>query len=200
MNKVEEIAHREKPKLIIAGASAYARDWDYARFRAIADSVGAILMADISHPAGLIATKLLNDPMPHCHIVTTTTHKTLRGPRGGMIMIGKDFENPWGQKTIGGYNDAEYVKSIQQTTDGGYILGGSSGSNISGEKTDSCRGYKDYWVIKLTANGTMEWQKTIGGKEYDNFYSIKQTIENGYILGGSSSSNVAAEKTDSCRG
>nr|MBP9797468.1 serine hydroxymethyltransferase [Chitinophagales bacterium] len=99
MNKVEEIAHREKPKLIIAGASAYARDWDYARFRAIADSVGAILMADISHPAGLIATKLLNDPMPHCHIVTTTTHKTLRGPRGGMIMIGKDFENPWGQKT-----------------------------------------------------------------------------------------------------
>ena len=99
MNKVEEIAQREKPKLIIAGASAYARDWDYARFRAIADSIGAILMADISHPAGLIATKLLNDPMPHCHIVTTTTHKTLRGPRGGMIMIGKDFENPWGQKT-----------------------------------------------------------------------------------------------------
>ncbi|HUM53537.1 MAG TPA: hypothetical protein PK431_17085, partial [Chitinophagales bacterium] len=104
------------------------------------------------------------------------------------------------QKTIGGYNDAEYVKSIQQTTDGGYILGGSSGSNISGEKTDSCRGYKDYWVIKLTANGTMEWQKTIGGKEYDNFYSIKQTTDNGYILGGSSSSNVATEKTDSCRG
>jgi len=99
MNKVEEIAHREKPKLIIAGASAYTRDWDYVRFRAIADSVGAILMADISHPAGLIAAKLLNDPLPHCHIVTTTTHKTLRGPRGGMIMIGKDFENPWGLKT-----------------------------------------------------------------------------------------------------
>ncbi len=99
MNKVEEIAHREKPKLIIAGASAYARDWDYARFRAIADSVGAILLADISHPAGLIACKLLNDPMPHCHIVTTTTHKTLRGPRGGMILIGKDFENPWGLTT-----------------------------------------------------------------------------------------------------
>jgi glycine hydroxymethyltransferase len=85
--------------LIIAGASAYARDWDYARFRAIADSVGAILMADISHPAGLIAAKLLNDPIPHCHIVTTTTHKTLRGPRGGLIMIGKDFPNPWGQTT-----------------------------------------------------------------------------------------------------
>lgn len=99
MNKVEAIAKAEKPKLIIAGASAYARDWDYARFRAIADSVGAILMADISHPAGLIAAKLLNDPMPHCHIVTTTTHKTLRGPRGGLIMIGKDFPNPWGQTT-----------------------------------------------------------------------------------------------------
>lgn len=99
MDKVEAIAKAEKPKLIIAGASAYARDWDYARFRAIADSVGAILMADISHPAGLIAAKLLNDPIPHCHIVTTTTHKTLRGPRGGLIMIGKDFPNPWGQTT-----------------------------------------------------------------------------------------------------
>ncbi len=99
MDKVEAIAKAEKPKLIIAGASAYTRDWDYARFRAIADSVGAILMADISHPAGLIAAKLLNDPMPHCHIVTTTTHKTLRGPRGGLIMIGKDFPNPWGQTT-----------------------------------------------------------------------------------------------------
>ena len=99
MDKVEAIAKAEKPKLIIAGASAYARDWDYARFRAIADSVGAILMANISHPAGLIAAKLLNDPIPHCHIVTTTTHKTLRGPRGGLIMIGKDFPNPWGQTT-----------------------------------------------------------------------------------------------------
>lgn len=99
MDKVEAIAKAEKPKLIIAGASAYARDWDYARFRAIADSVGAILMADISHPAGLIASKLLNDPIPHCHIVTTTTHKTLRGPRGGLIMIGKDFPNPWGHST-----------------------------------------------------------------------------------------------------
>jgi len=99
MNKVEEIAQKEKPKLIIAGASAYARDWDFKRFREIADAVGAILMADIAHPAGLIATKILSDPMPHCHIVTTTTHKTLRGPRGGMILLGKDFENPWGQTT-----------------------------------------------------------------------------------------------------
>lgn len=99
MDKVESIAHAEKPKLIICGASAYARDWDYARFRKIADSVGALLLADIAHPAGLIAAKLLNDPLPHCHIVTSTTHKTLRGPRGGIIMMGKNFDNPWGRTT-----------------------------------------------------------------------------------------------------
>ncbi len=98
-DKIQEIAEREKPQLIIAGASAYSRDMDFERFRKIADSVGAILMADISHPAGLIAKGLLSDPIPHCHIVTTTTHKTLRGPRGGMIMMGKDFENPFGLKT-----------------------------------------------------------------------------------------------------
>ncbi|PQV50356.1 glycine hydroxymethyltransferase [Jejuia pallidilutea] len=95
-DKIQEIATKEQPKLIIAGASAYSRDIDFKRFRAIADSVGAILLADISHPAGLIAKGILNDPLPHCHIVTTTTHKTLRGPRGGMIMMGRDFENPFG--------------------------------------------------------------------------------------------------------
>ncbi len=99
MDKVEAIALREQPKLIICGASAYSRDWDYKRFRAIADKVGALLLADIAHPAGLIASGLLNDPMPHCHIVTTTTHKTLRGPRGGLIMMGENFDNPWGLKT-----------------------------------------------------------------------------------------------------
>ncbi|MCS7019917.1 MAG: serine hydroxymethyltransferase [Cytophagales bacterium] len=93
---VEAIALREQPKLIICGASAYSRDWDYARLRAIADKVGALLLADISHPAGLIARGLLNDPLKHCHIVTSTTHKTLRGPRGGIIMMGQDFENPFG--------------------------------------------------------------------------------------------------------
>lgn len=99
MDKVEEIALREHPKLIICGASAYARDWDYARFRKIADRVGALLLADIAHPAGLIATGLLNNPLPHCHIVTSTTHKTLRGPRGGIILMGQDFDNPWGRTT-----------------------------------------------------------------------------------------------------
>lgn len=97
--QLEETARREKPKVIICGASAYSRDWDYARIRKVADEIGALVVADVSHPAGLIARGLLNDPLPHCHIVTTTTHKTLRGPRGGMIMVGKDFENPWGIKT-----------------------------------------------------------------------------------------------------
>ncbi|MFB0939055.1 MAG: serine hydroxymethyltransferase [Urechidicola sp.] len=95
-DKIQDTATKEKPQLIIAGASSYSRDIDFKRFRKIADSVGALLMGDISHPSGLIAKGILNDPMPHCHIVTTTTHKTLRGPRGGMILLGKDFENPWG--------------------------------------------------------------------------------------------------------
>ena len=99
MEHVREKARETKPALIICGASAYSRDWDYEAFRSIADEVGALLMADIAHPAGLIAAKKLNDPMPHCHIVTSTTHKTLRGPRGGIIMMGKDFDNPWGRKT-----------------------------------------------------------------------------------------------------
>ncbi|MBO9594898.1 MAG: serine hydroxymethyltransferase [Niabella sp.] len=95
---LEAKALAEKPKMIICGASAYSRDWDYARIRAVADKVGALVMADIAHPAGLIAAGLLNDPFEHCHIVTSTTHKTLRGPRGGIIMLRNDFENPWGHK------------------------------------------------------------------------------------------------------
>jgi glycine hydroxymethyltransferase len=98
-DQLKETALREKPKMIICGASAYSRDWDYEFIRSVADQVGALVLADISHPAGLIARGLLTDPLPHCHIVTTTTHKTLRGPRGGMIMMGKDFENPFGLKT-----------------------------------------------------------------------------------------------------
>ncbi|MCB0474105.1 MAG: serine hydroxymethyltransferase, partial [Flavobacteriaceae bacterium] len=93
---INDIAQKEKPNLIIAGASAYSRDMDFEKFREIADSIGAFLLADISHPSGLIAKGILSDPLPHCHVVTTTTHKTLRGPRGGIIMMGEDFENPWG--------------------------------------------------------------------------------------------------------
>jgi glycine hydroxymethyltransferase len=96
---LEKQALEHRPKLIIGGASAYSRDWDYARIRHIADKVGALLMVDMAHPAGLIAAGLLNSPLPHAHIVTSTTHKTLRGPRGGIILMGKDFENPWGLKT-----------------------------------------------------------------------------------------------------
>ena len=96
---MEEVAKKERPKMIIGGASAYSREWDYKRMRKIADEVGAILMVDMAHPAGLIAAGLLDNPLPHAHIVTSTTHKTLRGPRGGVILIGKDFENPWGKAT-----------------------------------------------------------------------------------------------------
>ena len=99
MEEVYQQATKHKPKLIICGASAYSREWDYKRFREIADEVGALLMADVAHPAGLIASGLLDDPLPYCHVVTTTTHKTLRGPRGGVIMMGQDFENPWGRTT-----------------------------------------------------------------------------------------------------
>ncbi|PCI99640.1 MAG: serine hydroxymethyltransferase [Flavobacteriales bacterium] len=119
---MEEVALKEKPQLIIAGASAYSRDWDYARMRALADKVGALLLADISHPSGLIARGLLNDPMPHCHIITTTTHKTLRGPRGGMIMMGKDFENPMGHKTMKGV-----TKMMSQVLDGAVFPGTQGG-------------------------------------------------------------------------
>lgn len=122
MNKVREIAQKERPKLIICGASAYSRDWDYATFRAIADEIGAILLADIAHPAGLIAAKLLNDPVPHCHIVTTTTHKTLRGPRGGLIMIGKDGDNPFGEKTPKGE-----LKSLSAVLDAAVFPGTQGG-------------------------------------------------------------------------
>ncbi|MEO5564870.1 MAG: serine hydroxymethyltransferase [Chitinophagaceae bacterium] len=97
-DQLEAIALKEKPKMIICGASAYSRDWDYKRIRAVADKIGAVIMADIAHPAGLIASGLLNDPFEHCHIITSTTHKTLRGPRGGIIMLRHDFENPWGIK------------------------------------------------------------------------------------------------------
>jgi glycine hydroxymethyltransferase len=101
-DKVEAKALEVRPKMLICGASSYVRDWDFERFRTIADKVGAVLLADISHPSGLIAKGIMNDPLPHCHIVTTTTHKTLRGPRGGVIMMGKDFENPFGLKNAKG--------------------------------------------------------------------------------------------------
>lgn len=121
-DNVIKIAKKEKPKMIICGASAYSRDWDYVKLREAADAVGAILLADISHPAGLIARGLLNDPIEHCHVVTTTTHKTLRGPRGGMIMIGKNFDNPWGLKTPKGE-----LRKISSILDSGVFPGTQGG-------------------------------------------------------------------------
>lgn len=121
-DEMEEVALREKPKLIIGGASAYSRDWDWVRMRKIADEIGAILMADISHPAGLIAKGLLNNAVAHCHIVTTTTHKTLRGPRGGLILLGKDFDNPWGLTTPKGV-----IKKMSQVLDSAVFPGCQGG-------------------------------------------------------------------------
>ncbi len=121
-DKVEAKALEVKPKMIICGASAYSRDWDYKRLRTIADKIGALLLGDVSHPSGLIAKGILNDPLPHCHIITTTTHKTLRGPRGGMIMMGKNFENPWGKKTPKGS-----VRMMSSLLDSGVFPGTQGG-------------------------------------------------------------------------
>ena len=119
---IQEIALKVKPKLIIAGASAYSRDIDFKRFREIADSVNALLLADISHPSGMIAKGILNDPLPHCHVVTTTTHKTLRGPRGGLILMGKDFDNPFGLKLKNGK-----LKKMSALLNGGVFPGNQGG-------------------------------------------------------------------------
>ena len=121
-NKVRTKAISIKPKMIICGASAYSRDWDYETLRSIADDVGAILLADISHPSGLIATNILKDPLPHCHVVTSTTHKTLRGPRGGIIMMGKDIDNPWGIKLKSGK-----IKRLSSILDGAVFPGTQGG-------------------------------------------------------------------------
>lgn len=121
-DKMEEIALREKPKMILAGASAYSREIDYKRFREVADKIGAILFADIAHPAGLIAKGIMHDPIPHCHVVTTTTHKTLRGPRGGMILMGKDFENPFGIKLKNGK-----LRMMSSLLDSGVFPGNQGG-------------------------------------------------------------------------
>lgn len=153
---MEEVALRERPKLIIAGASAYSRDWDYKRMREIADKIGALLMADIAHPAGLIARGLLNDPIPYCHFVTTTTHKTLRGPRGGMILIGKDFENPWGLKTPKGE-----TKMMSQLIDSAVFPGIQGGplEHVIAAKAVAfgealSDGYMDY-ILQVKKNATV---------------------------------------------
>lgn len=165
-DKVEETAKREHPKLMICGASAYSRDWDYARLRQIADSVGALLLADIAHPAGLIAAGLLNNPLPHCHIVTSTTHKTLRGPRGGIIMMGKDFENPWGYKTPKGE-----VKMMSALLDAAVFPGTQGGplEHVIAAKAVAfgealTQEYKDY--MKQVQLNAQAMAKALVGKGY----------------------------------
>ncbi len=147
-DEIEALALEHKPKMIVAGASAYSRDWDFVRLREIADKVGCLLMADIAHPAGLIAKGLLSDPMPYVHIATTTTHKTLRGPRGGLIMMGKDFENPWGQTTPKGA-----IKMMSQVLNFAVFPGQQGGplEHIIAAKAIAfgealTDGYKDYAV------------------------------------------------------
>ncbi len=154
-DKMEEIALIEKPKLLLAGASAYSRDWDYKRMRAIADKIGAFLMADIAHPAGLIAVGLLNDPLKYCHVVTSTTHKTLRGPRGGIIMMGEDFENPFGKTTMKGV-----VRKMSSLFDSGVFPGIQGGplEHVIAAKAVAFgealqKEYKDYMKqVKKNAN------------------------------------------------
>ncbi|MGU9938602.1 serine hydroxymethyltransferase [Empedobacter brevis] len=162
-----ETARKEKPQMIICGASAYSRDIDYAKFREVADEVGALLLADISHPAGLIARGILNDPMPHCHIVTTTTHKTLRGPRGGVIMMGKDFENPWGAKTPKGE-----VKMMSQILNGAVFPGTQGGplEHVIASKAVAFEealsdGYMDY-IVQVVKNAKA-LAATLVAKGYD---------------------------------
>ncbi|MFQ3597846.1 MAG: serine hydroxymethyltransferase [Chloroherpetonaceae bacterium] len=163
MNRVADIANKVKPKLLICGASAYSRDWDFKAFREIADRVGAFLLADIAHPAGLIATGLLNNPIPHCHFVTSTTHKTLRGPRGGIILMGEDFENPMGLKLK--TKNGERLKLMSEVLDtevmpgvqGGplmHVIAGKAvgfGENLKPE-------YKDY-TLQVKKNASAMAQK-----------------------------------------
>ena len=155
-DEMAAIAEREKPKMIVAGASAYSRDWDFERMRQIADDNGALLMADIAHPAGMIAKGLLNQPFPHCHIVTTTTHKTLRGPRGGMVMMGEDFENPWGLTTPKGK-----VKTMTQLLDSAVFPGTQGGplEHVIAAKAVSFRealsdSFMDY-MLQVKKNASM---------------------------------------------
>ena len=165
---VGEKAQQEKPKMIICGASAYSRDWDYEKLRSIADSIGALLLADISHPAGLIAKGLLNDPLKHCHIVTTTTHKTLRGPRGGVIMMGKDFENPWGHTTPKGV-----IRKMSAILDSGVFPGTQGGplEHIIASKAVAfgealTENYKNY-VIQVQKNA-----QALGQAFVNNGYQV----------------------------
>lgn len=193
-NKISDLAKKEQPKLIITGASAYSRDWDYKKFKEIADSVGAFLMCDMAHPAGLIAKGLLNNPIEHCDIVTSTTHKTLRGPRGGIILIGKDKENPWGITTPKG----DRVKMLSELIDS-MVMPGIQGGPLMhiimakavafGEcLTDS---FKDY-VLQVRKNA-----QSLSSKLMDyNFNVVSGGTDNHLMLIDLSNKNITGKQAE----
>ena len=178
MDKVEAKAIEVRPKLIICGASSYSRDWDYKRFREIADNIGALLLADISHPSGLIAAGLLNNPLPHCHIVTTTTHKTLRGPRGGMIMMGKDFDNPWGLKTPKGN-----IKKMSSLLDGG-VFPGTQGGPLEHIIAAKAVAYQEALQPEFKAYGeqVMKNAQTLAGAMVTKGYQIISSGTDNHLM------------------
>lgn len=193
-DKISDLAKKEQPKLIISGASAYSRDWDYKKFREIADSVGAFLMCDMAHPAGLIAKGLLNNPLEHCDIVTSTTHKTLRGPRGGIILIGKDKENPWGLTTPKG----DRVKMLSELIDS-MVMPGIQGGPLMhiimakavafGESlTDS---FKDY-VLQVRTNAQTLSAKLMG----HGFNVVSGGTDNHLMLIDLSNKNITGKQAE----
>jgi len=197
MDKVADIAAQTRPKLIICGASAYSREWEYARFRQIADSVGALLMADIAHPAGLIAAGYLDNPLSHCHIVTSTTHKTLRGPRGGVIMIGADFENPWGYTTLKGEK-----KSFSEVLDGAVFPGTQGGplEHVIAAKAvafgeDLHPSFKDYCGRVIKNAQAMATAFTAKG-----YHLISGGTDNHLMLLDLSHKNISGKKAESLLG
>ncbi len=193
-NFIEDLATKEKPKMIIAGASAYSRDWDFEKFRQIADKVGAYLMADIAHPAGLIAKGFLNNPLPFCDVVTSTTHKTLRGPRGGIIMMGKDYENKMGIKTLKG----DRLKLMSEIFDGTVMPGIQGGPLMHiimakavafGEALQDS--FKDY-IQQVILNAKSLAKKLM---EYD-FQIISGGTDNHLMLVDLSNKNISGKKTE----
>lgn len=193
-NLIEDLAKKEKPKLIITGGSAYSRDWDYEKFRQIADSVGAFLMCDMAHPAGLIATGFLNNPLKHCHFVTSTTHKTLRGPRGGIILMGKDFENPMGIKTPKGDRTKMMSEIIDSTVMPG-IQGGPLMHIIMAKAVAFGEALQD--SFKVYAEQIIKNSKTLASKlmEYD-FDIISNGTDNHLMLVDLTKKNVTGKVTE----
>tara|TARA_B100001287_G_scaffold45737_1_gene34819 strand:+ start:3333 stop:4607 length:1275 start_codon:yes stop_codon:yes gene_type:complete len=196
-NKVRDKALKIKPNMIICGASAYSRDWDYAKLRSIANDIDALLLADISHPSGLIASKILNNPIDHCHIITSTTHKTLRGPRGGIIMMGKDFENPFGIKFKSGK-----LKNVSTLLDAAVFPGTQGGplehiiaAKAIAFKEAQQKEYKDY-TKKIVSNAKIFAEELIN-KGYD---IISNGTDNHCILIDLRNKNVSGKDAESSLG